>query len=75
MTNDHIEGQLLATQAAIRALIKSGENPAALKRAVIAEWEEITAAALPRAFSEDFLKGLADARARCLPAGSRAHRG
>jgi len=75
MTTDQLAGQLLATQAAIRALIASSEKPADLKRTVIAEWEKVTAAALPRTFSEDFLKGLADARAALLPPAARSRRG
>ena len=67
MTQDELSGQLLAIQAAIRALLLAHpDRPLALK-AFESQMEIITAKALGKAISEDFLTGVATARKMMRP--------
>lgn len=73
MDTEHMEGQLLATQAAIRALISThpDRNKAAL--AVQRELEKLTAIGLGKTLSDSFLDGIAYARRMIFPSRPKPH--
>lgn len=73
MDTEHMEGQILATQAAIRALISThpDRNKAAL--AVQRELEKLTAIGMGKTLSESFLEGISYARKCILPARRKPH--
>lgn len=68
---DALTGQLLATQAAVRALILLSPNPTAANTAMLEQIERVLAAALPKAgISEALLGGVIDAKKRLQPSAS-----
>ena len=62
-----LEGQLMATQAAVRMLIAGHPESRAMARAVNTEVERLIAAALPTTNEEAFLDGVERARRNFLP--------
>jgi hypothetical protein len=61
------QGELLATQAAVRALILKHDDVDAAIQAVALQIERVIAAGLPKAIDEPFLEGLQRAKGRVLP--------
>lgn len=62
-----IEGELWATQAAVRALIKLHPDMNAAALAVQREIETLIAHALPSEMPEDFLDGVREGKSKVLP--------
>lgn len=69
-----LDGNVLATQAAIRALILRQADPDAATRAVTAQLERLVSVGLGKAISEETLEGIAEARSAIFP-GPRDLRG
>lgn len=67
MDRDKLEGHMLATQAAIRALIMIQPHPNAAALAVQREIERVVSSALPRNLPDSFVEGLQDAKKTLLP--------
>lgn len=67
MTQDELEGQLMATQAAIRALIKLQPDPRLAALSVDRELELLISKALTTTNGEGFLAGLQRAKQLVLP--------
>ncbi|OXS92652.1 MULTISPECIES: hypothetical protein [Pandoraea] len=66
----HLEGQLLATQAAVRALILASNDKYAAMKIVALELDKLTAAALPSTVPEEFVSGIEAARPLLFPSKS-----
>lgn len=71
---DQLRGQLLATQAAIRALVLSHPDPAAAAVAVSRELNRLEAVALGKMTSEATIAGIAHAKTVLLPSASDQER-
>lgn len=67
-----MDGQLLATQAAIRALIERHPQPNDAALAVQREIERVISGALQKQVSDAFVDGLQTAKLSLLPAGPRS---
>lgn len=67
---NRLDGRLLATQAAVRALISMQPDPALASQRVAQQLEKLVAAALPQMISEQLISGLADAKQAILPPAS-----
>lgn len=67
MNRDQIEGQLLATQAAIRGLINAHPDPRAALHAVQREIECAISVALPKDLPDAFVDGIQTAKGMLLP--------
>ncbi len=73
---EKLEGHVMATQAAIRALIKLAPDINGVALAVQQEIDIVIDAGLPFAVSEAFLDGIAQSKDRILPsAKEKAGRG
>jgi hypothetical protein len=62
-----IQGELLGTQAAVRALILAHPDPLAAQRAAIEQIERLLAAALPSKLDDAFVAGIDKSKQRLLP--------
>lgn len=62
-----LEGDLLATQAAIRGLILAQPDPRTVTAAVVRKMETLIAAALPTEIDDPFLEGIDRAKIMLLP--------
>lgn len=67
MNSEEMHGQLVATQAAIRALILLHPYPAEARRDAASAIEQLIAKGLPRNLSDDWLAGVANAKKVLLP--------
>lgn len=67
---DEIEGELFATQAAIRALLISHPARHEAVAAVHLQLEKLTAKAIARPTADAFLDGIARARKNIFPSAS-----
>lgn len=64
---EHLEGNITALQASVRALILAHSDPLYAVQRVHMEIEKATSAALPTTLSEAYLEGIRKGRSFVLP--------